>query len=198
MAAYRVTDAQLTALANTIRSKGGTNEALQFPGGFLQAIRAISGGGAGGGLDTSDADAAAGDIRSGKTAYVNGEKLTGTLVPGEYVMVTGTKTIDEEEEMILTVLNVPFTAEGAIVWHTASYSTHYYVRGEQTLLFAVGSPVAAGTTGLCYDYGLTGFKGNAYAGMQIFQNGSTVRLFADAYYNGPYRYLIWGHPTAQA
>ena len=48
MAAYRVTDAQLTALANTIRSKGGTNEALQFPGGFLQAIRAISGGGAGG------------------------------------------------------------------------------------------------------------------------------------------------------
>ena len=65
MAAYRVTDAQLTALANAIRSKSGTNDALQFPGGFLQAIRAISGGGAGGGLDTSDADAAAEDIRSG-------------------------------------------------------------------------------------------------------------------------------------
>ena len=78
MAAYRVTDAQLTALANTIRSKGGTNEALQFPGGFLQAIRAISGGGAGGGLDTSDADAAAGDIRSGKTAvcFTNRKLLT--------------------------------------------------------------------------------------------------------------------------
>lgn len=197
MAAYRVTDAQLTALANAIRSKGGTNEALQFPNGFLQAIRAISAG-AGGGLDTSDADAAAEDIRSGKSAYVNGEKRTGTLVPGEYLMVTGSQTIEEEEEMILVVPNVPFTAEGAIVWHAASFNTHYYVRGEKTLLFAVGSPVATGTTGLCYDYGLTGAKGNASAGMQIFQNGSTVRLFANAYYNGPYRYLIWGHPSAQA
>lgn len=198
MAAYRVTDAQLTALANTIRSKSGTTGALQFPNGFQQAIRAITAGGAGGGTDTSDANAAAGDIRSGKTAYVNGEKLTGTLVPGEYVMLTGTATVEEEEELILTVENVPFTAEGAIVWHTASYNPHYYTRGEQTLLFTIGTPDGEDTTGLCYDYKLVGSKGNAYAGMQIFQNGSTVYLFADACYNGPYQYLIWGHPGSQA
>ncbi len=165
MSVKKIDDSSLVAIADALRSATTTIAPIAFPDGFVSAIESIASEGSG---------------------------------SGGVQMLIGTQTIEfdteaEDGEMIMVVNDVPFTADGAIVWHTASYSTHYYVRGEQTLLFAVGSPVSAGTTGLCYDYGLTGFKGNAYTGMQIFQNGSTVRLFADAYYNGPYKYVIWGH-----
>ena len=45
MANYKVTDTELTSVANAIRTKGGTSSQLEFPGGFVNAINAISGGG---------------------------------------------------------------------------------------------------------------------------------------------------------
>ena len=45
MSNYIVTDSELTSVANAIRTKGGTNGSLVFPGGFTSAITAISGGG---------------------------------------------------------------------------------------------------------------------------------------------------------
>jgi len=45
MAKYKVSDTELTAVANAIRTKGGTSDALSFPDGFVEAIGNISGGG---------------------------------------------------------------------------------------------------------------------------------------------------------
>lgn len=45
MADYKVTDTELTSIANAIRTKGGTSAQLEFPTGFVSAVQAIPTGG---------------------------------------------------------------------------------------------------------------------------------------------------------
>lgn len=74
MAKYLVNDTSLTAVADAIRTKGGTSEALSFPDGFVSAVEGIQAGGG----DVDPISVARSILDKSITEYIDNEL---TIVP---------------------------------------------------------------------------------------------------------------------
>lgn len=106
-------------IANAIRTKTGENEKIkpaQFPAKILEIVQS------GGDHDSFDATAVASDIRLGKTAYVNGHKIEGTLeIPATSLALSDSEiTLPIDGSSALSAFLYPAGATDSIEWETSN------------------------------------------------------------------------------
>lgn len=86
---YAVNQADLTAVADAIRAKGGTSGALAFPGGFVDAVRSIQAGGVNDDLNIGD-DTNRYSFEKLFDVIEKNDYVTGTFVLGSFIPQTDT------------------------------------------------------------------------------------------------------------
>lgn len=104
---YKVTDAELTSIANAIRTKGGTSSDLVYPDGFISAISNIPSGG--GSTLITKSITENGTYNASSDSADGYSSVTVNVAASASKMVTGTFTGDSAGALAVTV---PYSGSG--------------------------------------------------------------------------------------
>lgn len=104
---YKVSDTDLTSVANAIRTKGGTSAGLSFPDGFVSAIGNIP---TGGGSTLISKSITANGTYNASSDNADGYSSVTVAVPTK--LVTGTFTGQDSDKGSAINISIPYTGNG--------------------------------------------------------------------------------------